>query len=195
MIAGILLAAGESRRFGRPKLLERWNGEPLVVRAARSLLRSGLNPVLVVIPAVPGIGASLDGVGVETIANAEPSRGIGHSVSLGIRALPEVATAALIGVADQPLIDEPVIRKLCQAFIPGRIVVPRYGAHGGNPRIFDRRFFPELAALDGEMGGQAVAAAHPEIIVECPFAERVGWDVDGPEDLTWLLSQEPSGGL
>lgn len=193
VIAGILLAAGESRRFGRPKLLEPWNGEPLVVRAVRSQLAGGLDPVVVVIQAGPGVGAVLDGLGVETIVNAEPGRGIGYSVRLGVLALAAMTEAALIGVADQPLVDEQVIRQLCQAFRPGTIVVSRYGAHAGNPRIFDRRFFPELAALQGDMGGQAVAAAHPEMIVECPFAERVGSDVDEPEDLRRLVSREPSG--
>ncbi|MEO6796078.1 MAG: nucleotidyltransferase family protein [Candidatus Dormibacter sp.] len=186
MIAGVLLAAGDSRRFGRVKQLESWDGEPLMARAARSFIDAGLDPVVVVVPMLPAVRASLAGLPVSVVENRDPGRGIGRSIALGIGALPEGAPAALVGVADQPFVDAAVIRRLCAAFIPGRIVTPRYGAHGGNPRIFDRRFFPELVALGGDVGGQSVAATHPDAVLECDFAVRIGLDVDRPEDLERL---------
>jgi len=193
MIAAVLLAAGESSRFGRPKLLERWKGDSLVARVARVLLGAGLRPVVVVVPPLPAFRAALRGLEVDIVENPEPARGIGRSVALGIAALPKAARAALVAVADQPLIDEAAIRRLCEAFGADRIVVPRYGSHPGNPRIFDRQFFPELAALRGDVGGQVVAAAHPDAVVECRFDERIGWDVDVPADWARLLTPPPSG--
>lgn len=157
-----------------------------MARAARSFIDAGLDPVVVVVPMLPAVRASLAGLPVSVVENRDPGRGIGRSIALGIGALPEGAPAALVGVADQPFVDAAVIRRLCAAFIPGRIVTPRYGAHGGNPRIFDRRFFPELVALGGDVGGQSVAATHPDAVLECDFAVRIGLDVDRPEDLERL---------
>jgi CTP:molybdopterin cytidylyltransferase MocA len=144
LIGGVLLAAGLSRRFGRPKLLEAWEGEPLLRRAAQTFLAAGLN--------------------------------------LGVAALPPTVGAALVGVADQPYLTAEAIADLCRAFTPGQIVVPRYGNHRGNPPIFDRRFFAELVGFRGDRGGQAMISAHPDAVVEVELDERIGTDLDRPED-------------
>lgn len=188
MIGGVLLAAGESRRFGGQKLLEDWRGDTLVARAARCMLGGGLSMVVVVVPRHAAMREALSHLHLTLVENREPQRGIGHSIALGVGALPRSADAALLAVADQPLMDEQLIEQLCAAFVPGAIVTPRYGSHSGNPRLFDRRYFAELRKLVGDVGGQAVAAAHPEAVIECVFPERSGLDVDRPEDLTLLSS-------
>lgn len=187
MIAGVLLAAGESRRFGGQKLLEEWSGEPLVARAARCMLLGGLDPVVVVIPPVIAIREALRHLELTLVENGEPRRGMSHSIALGVGSLGESARAALLAVADQPLMDEHLVARLCAEYVPGAIVTPRYGSHPGNPRLFDRRYFAELVRLAGDAGGQLVAAAHPDVVIECVFPERSGLDIDRPEDFTRLL--------
>jgi molybdenum cofactor cytidylyltransferase len=182
LIAGILLAAGLSSRFGRQKLLEPWRGEPLVRLAARRLLEAGLDPVLVVISAEPRLHDALAGLRLGLIENPAPALGISGSIGIGVRALPGSSSAALIAVADQPYLTQEAITELIRAFSPGRIVVPRYGEHRGNPPIFDRRFFAELEALEGDRGGQAVVNAHPDAVVEVELAAGTGADIDRPED-------------
>jgi len=99
-----------------------------------------------------------------------------------VRALPETTDAALIGVGDQPYLTAEAIEELVKAFSPGRIVVPRWGDHRGNPPVFDQRFFPELLALDGDHGGQRVIAAHPDAVIEVQLPGRLGDDIDRPEE-------------
>lgn len=181
LIAGVLLAAGLSSRFGRQKLLELWDGEPLVRRAARTFVEARLSPVIVVVSSDPRFGDALAGLPLTTVTNHEPERGISRSIGTGLRALPETAQAALIGVADQPNLGPEAIEALSAAFEPGRMVVARYDDHRGNPAIFDRRFFPELLALEGDRGGQVVVDAHPEAVTEVAMARSAGDDVDRPE--------------
>jgi molybdenum cofactor cytidylyltransferase len=187
LIAGVLLAAGESRRFARQKLLELWRGEPLVARAARSLRDGGLSPIVVVVPPVASVREALSHLEVALVVNAEPGRGISHSIALALAALPDSAAAALLAVADQPLMDAPLVARLCAAYVPGAIVTPRYGSHQGNPRLFDRRYFAELSQLEGDVGGHAVALSHPGAVIECVFPERSGLDLDRPEDINRIL--------
>jgi molybdenum cofactor cytidylyltransferase len=182
LIAGILLAAGLSSRFGRQKLLEPWRGEPLIRSAARRLLDAGLSPVLVVVSEEPRFDAVLDGLPVRTFENPAPEQGISTSIGIGLRALPAESPAAMIAVADQPNLTAEALAELIRAFKPGRIVVPRYGEHRGNPPVFDRRFFAELLALEGDHGGQAVVGAHPEAVVEVNLPAGMGVDIDRPED-------------
>jgi molybdenum cofactor cytidylyltransferase len=181
LIAGILLAAGQSTRFGRQKLLELWDGEPLVRRTARALLDAQLSPVVVVVSRDRGFDAALADLPLFTVVNHEPEQGISHSISLGLAALPETADAALIGVADQPNLGASAVAALISAFDRGGIVVARYDDHRGNPVIFDRRFFPELLALEGDRGGQAVVNGHPDAVVEVTLPRAAGEDVDRPE--------------
>jgi molybdenum cofactor cytidylyltransferase len=182
LIAGILLAAGQSTRFGRQKLLESWRGEPLVRKTARCFLEAGLRPLVAVVSLDPRLVDALAGLPLTTVENAHPEMGISRSIALGLKALPEATDAALIGVADQPYLTAEAIDELIGAFSPGRIVVPRWGDHRGNPPVFDRRFFAELLALDGDHGGQRVVAAHADAVTEVSFPARLGDDIDRPED-------------
>ena len=152
-------------------------------RAARSFLEAGLAPVIAVVSGDRHLADALAGLPVTIETNPQPERGINTSIRIGVEALPRATTAALIGVADQPLLTAEAILKLVKAFVPGKIVGPRYGDHGGNPVIFDRRFFPELMRLkEADRGGQLVVAAHPEAVIEVELPVSMGTDIDSPDD-------------
>ena len=182
LIAGILLAAGQSTRFGRQKLLELWQGEPLVRKTARCFLEGGVEPLLAVVSADRRLVDALAGLPLTTVENEHPEQGISGSIAIGLGALPEGTEAALIGVADQPYLTPEAIRALVNAFSPGRIIVPRWGDHRGNPPVFDRGFFPELLALRGDRGGQRVIAAHADAVTEVPLPAGLGDDIDRLEE-------------
>jgi molybdenum cofactor cytidylyltransferase len=182
LIAGILLAAGLSKRFGRQKLLQPYRGELLVRKTARCFLEAGLDPVVVVVSNDPAFGDALAGLPLTMVENPHPEEGISSSIAVGLAVLPEATSAALVGVADQPYLTKEAVEKLVHAFSPGRIVVPRYGDHRGNPPVFDRRFFADLMELRGDRGGQVVVDAHADSVIEVSLAEGIGADVDRPED-------------
>ena len=163
-------------------MLEPWHGEPLVRRAARHLVDAGLEPIVVVISDDERYADALAGLPLRLVTNPAPELGIGGSIGIGLSLLPETTEAALIAVGDQPHLTGDAIAELVRAFSPGRIVVPRYGDHRGNPPIFDRRFFSELLRLTDDRGGQVVVAAHPEAVVEVGLSAAMGDDVDRPED-------------
>jgi len=183
LIAGILLAAGLSSRFGRQKLLEPWGDEPLLTRAARRFIDAGLMPVIAVVSGDPRLAQALAGLPLSLETNPQPERGINSSIGIGVGALPRATPAALIGVADQPYLTAGAIGQLVTAFVPGKIVVPRYGDHRGNPVIFDRRFFSELMRLiEADRGGQVVVTAHPEAVIDVELPASMGKDIDRPDD-------------
>jgi molybdenum cofactor cytidylyltransferase len=163
-------------------LLQPYRGELLVRKTARCFLDAGLKPVVAVVSNAPAFADALAGLPVTMVENPNPEDGVSSSIAIGLRALPETSSAALIGVADQPYLTADAIQALLDAFLPGRIVVPRFGDHRGNPPVFDRRFFPDLMHLRGDRGGQVVVNAHPDAVVEVSLAEEIGADVDRPED-------------
>ena len=130
----------------------------------------------------PAFGDALAGLPLMVVENAHPEDGISSSIAVGLRALPQATSAALIGVADQPYLTVEAVAELVHAFLPGRIVVPRFGDHRGNPPVFDRKFFADLMELRGDRGGQVVVSAHPGAVIEVNLAESIGKDVDRPED-------------
>ena len=130
----------------------------------------------------PAYGDALAGLPLTVVENAHPEEGISSSIAVGLRALPQATSAALIGVADQPYLTVEAVAELVHAFLPGRIVVPRFGDHRGNPPVFDRKFFADLMELRGDRGGQVVVNAHPGAIIEVNLAESIGKDVDRPQD-------------
>jgi CTP:molybdopterin cytidylyltransferase MocA len=153
-----------------------------VRHAARTFLDAGLTPLVAVVSDRRRFAEALAGIAVTLVENREAEQGMSRSMALGLTALPTEVSAALLGVADQPFLTADAVRDLCRAFEPGRIVMARYGDHRGNPCIFDRSFFPELMAVRGDHGGGAVVRSHRDAVTEVELPDRMGTDIDRPED-------------
>lgn len=189
MIAGLLLAAGRARRFGAAKLARPLRGTPVVRWSAEALRAGGVDEVVVMVPANDtAVSAALGGVAVRLVGNPEPDRGIGHSIALGIVALPPHAEAVVVALADEPGLRPEWVREVIARRRPGgpAIVAPTFRGVRGHPVLFDRRVFPELAALDGDRGARAVVDRDPGRVAFVEMGTPPLRDVDTPEDLARL---------
>lgn len=186
IVAGLVLASGESRRFGRSnKLLAELGGETIVRRTVRAYAEAGLDSVAVVVGfQAAAVAAALDGLGVKLVPNPDYSEGQSAALRHGIAAV-RGADAALIGVADQPFLTPDVVRGLAHEWrrSGARIVAPRYAGRRGNPVLFSSELFDELEAVRGDVGGRPVITAHPDMVTWVDVDDaRIGADVDSPEE-------------
>jgi len=187
-VAAVLLAAGEGRRMGGPvKQLATVDGEPLVRRAARAALGSRARPVIVVTGhAHDAVAAALAGLDVAIVHNPAYAEGLSASLKAGLAAVPAEADGAAVLLADMPAIDAAAIDRLVEAFDPARgalVAVATVNGRRGNPVVWSRRFFPELAAVTGDTGGRALIGRDPAAVVEVELGAAAGLDVDTPEAL------------
>lgn len=181
-VAGILLAAGEGSRLGRPKALVELGGQTLAERGVGLLRAGGADPVLVVTGAAP---VAIPGVRI--VHNPRWRSGMGSSLAAGLGALAAAdAGATVIALADQPLVGPEAVRRLIAAYRGGAtVVVAAYGGKPRNPVLIARRHWAAVAEqLSGDTGARPFLRAHPELVtlVECGDTGRPD-DVDTPEDL------------
>lgn len=183
--AGVILAAGESTRFGSPKQLLDWKGKPFVRHVAETALRARLEPVTVVTGFHHAdIESCLKDLPVNIVYNPGYAQGQGTSVSAGIGALPPGIGAAVFFLADQPQIPVEVIRALTEAHTRSLspILVPLVlEERRANPVLFDKVTFPVLLQLTGDAGGRTL---FDQFRVEyLPWYDDILlFDVDKPED-------------
>ena len=188
-LAAILLAAGRSTRMGGPnKLIAEISGRPLVRIAAEELLASRARPVIVVTGHQrERVAAALKGLDVVLVHNPDYADGLSTSLKAGITAVPAGADGAIVCLADMPQVDAGLIERLLGAFDPEKgalIVMPTTDGKRGNPMVWSRRFFPELAAIDGDVGARNLIAQYPEAIAEVPVTGKAALvDVDTPDAL------------
>lgn len=181
-VAGILLAAGEGSRLGQPKAVVRLGGRTLAERGVALLRAGGTDPVLVVTGAAP---VAIPGVRI--VHNPGWRSGMGSSLAAGLRALTTAdAGAAVIALADQPLVGAEAVRRLIAAYRDGAdVAVAAYGGKPRNPVLIARRYWAAVAHLAaGDTGARSFLRAHPELVtlVECGDTGSPD-DVDTPEDL------------
>lgn len=185
-VAGLILAAGASRRMGRPKQLLDWGGHPLVRVVAETALVAGLDPLLVVVGhAQEQVRAALAGLPLGVALNPDYAQGQASSLRVGVEALPPNTSAALVLLGDQPFVTPAIIQTLCHAWRERRaeVVAPLYRGRRGNPVLFARTLFPELLTISGDQGARALLAADPARVLLVPFDdERPLADLDTPED-------------
>jgi molybdenum cofactor cytidylyltransferase len=188
-IAAVVLAAGRSTRMGGPnKLLAEINGRPLVRIAAEEALASAAHPVIVVAGHQRDrIEAALDGLDVRLVHNPDFADGLSTSVRAGVAAAPHDVDGVIVCLGDMPQVNAALIDKLIGAFDPEKgalVVVPATAGKRGNPVVWSRRFFPDLAALSGDAGARHLIASVPEAVVEVPLSGTAALvDVDTPDAL------------
>lgn len=185
MIAGVVLAAGLSRRMGRPKLLLDLDGRPVIRHAVEALAGAGVGELVVVVPPdSAALEAALSGLAVRFAVNPRPEAGQSGSVVAGIGALSPTAEAVIIALGDQPDVPRAVLVGLREAHrATGRpIVAPRYREGRGNPVLFAAAVFPELLRLIGDQGARGVIDADPDRVALVPFDLPMPRDLDTPDD-------------
>jgi CTP:molybdopterin cytidylyltransferase MocA len=167
--AGLVLAAGEGRRFGGPKAPYILDGERLVDRAVRVLRAAGCDPVVVVLGAWVG-----DVPGAEVVVNDGWATGMGSSLRVGLEHLATVARVdrAVVSLVDLPGLTPDAVRRL--AATPGTAADPRedlaaatYAGERGHPVLLGRAHWVGVAATAvGDRGARDYLAAHPVRLVE-----------------------------
>jgi len=185
LAAGIVLAAGASRRMGRNKMLLELEGEPLVRRAARRALAAGLSPVVVVVGhEADRARDALRGLPVEIGVNPEFTGPTSASLHAGLELLGQDVDAAVVLLGDMVHVGEAALAELvtraCTSDAP--LVVSRYGDVTAPPLLFRRALFGELLAWTGEGCGKAVVQAHKHEALYVDWPAGVLVDVDTPED-------------
>jgi molybdenum cofactor cytidylyltransferase len=187
-VAGVLLAAGTSSRFGEAnKLLASLDGDPLVRHAARTLVEAGLEPLVAVVGHQRDrVAAALDGLGFTLVTNPEYDDGQATSVRRGVEAFDgEAVDAVVFALGDMPAVDPESVRSLVAAYRTGEWTALAAAVEGvrGNPVLFDRRHFDALADVSGDRGGRRILeeGAHSALVETGD--DGVRHDVDTPADL------------
>jgi molybdenum cofactor cytidylyltransferase len=190
-IAALLLAAGQSRRMGSNKLLAEIDGRPMVARTAQRLLSSHARPIIAVLGnEADRVDAALGKLPVERVENPSFADGLSTSLKRGIAALPPEADGVIVCLGDMPLVTGRDLDRLIGAFNPleGRaIIVPVRHGKRGNPVLWARRFFPEMAELAGDVGAKHLIGEYAELVCEVEMdSDGVLVDVDTPDALAAL---------
>jgi CTP:molybdopterin cytidylyltransferase MocA len=189
-VAGVLLAAGEGSRFGRPKALVEFSGQTLAERGVSLLRAGGADPVLVVTGA-----AALELSGTRTVFNPAWRTGMGSSLRAALQALSDTAPdvgAAVVALADQPLVGPEAVARLIAAYRAGAgVVVAAYDGRPRNPVLLAREHWPEvIATAAGDQGARAFLRTRPDLVtpVECGDTGRPD-DIDTPADLARITAE------
>jgi len=188
-VAALILAAGRSSRMGGPnKLLEEIGRRPLVRIAVEEALASQARPVVVVTGHQrERVEAALAGLPVKLVHNPAFAGGLGSSLRTGIAALPAQADGVIVCLGDMPQVDAALIDRLIGALDADKgalIAVPTIKGQRGNPVVWSRRFFPELMAVEGDVGARHLIGQYAEGVVEVPATGNAALtDIDTPEAL------------
>jgi molybdenum cofactor cytidylyltransferase len=176
-IGVVVLAAGESRRFGGAKLALSFDGVPLVRRAVMAAMQASANVVVVLGAHREPVESHIADLPVGRVFNADWPSGMGGSIARGIAGLEEAAPAldaAIVALADQPMIGTAELMQLvaAHASAPTRIVAAQYAGVLGPPCLFPRKYFGELGALHGIRGARVLLQRHEGFVtaVQMPGA-------------------------
>jgi molybdenum cofactor cytidylyltransferase len=192
MIATLLLAAGSARRFGGPKLLQVVQGKAIARWSAETALAATGALFVVVPPDHAGIREALDGLDVRFVVNHRATDGMGSSLACGASGLTKDVDAAIVALADEPMLGVAPYQRVIERFRAGgaKVVASMYERQRGHPVLFDRAVFPELTTLTGDHGARKVVDREPARVAFVEMGAQHPVDVDTREDLARLLANK-----
>lgn len=187
-VAAVVLAAGRSSRMGsRHKLLINIDGQPMIRRVTEYTLASLASRVFVIVGhAGVEISDRIRDLDVSVVANEDFAQGMSTSIRTGIRNLPQDTDGALMRLANMPDVTSHEMNVLIEAFCNDEgqsICVPIFEDRRGNPVLWPRRFFPDLAKLTGDRGAKGLLSLHAAAVRDVAVLTKgVLTDIDAPAD-------------
>lgn len=191
----IILAAGASSRLGEPKQKVLFKGKTLLQRTVDTALHSACRPVIVVLGAYSDeIQAEIKSEDVIIYHNPQWEEGMASSIRSGIEVLEKTESEVsdvIIMVCDQPFVDTTLLDLMInkKAVTGKEIVACSYKNTLGVPVLFDKKFFPELLALEGEEGAKKLIMKHKELVADTLFPPG-SFDIDTKDDYEALITSE-----
>lgn len=182
-VAAVVLAAGESRRFGSPKQVATWQGRSLLEHVWERARLAGLRPIVAVVPIWLTRPASLPDVdALRWVRNPHPERGMSHSLQMGFAALPDTVGAAVILLGDQPTVTVQHLLDLLAARGRSPYVATLSGDVFTAPVLVEHSAFDTVTKPSGDIGLREVLRTNAELVTavepDAPFP-----DIDAPDDL------------
>jgi len=196
-IAALVMAAGESRRFGSPKQLHVVHGEPIIRHTVSKVLASSVDAVVVVLGhAGDAVEAALSDLHVRFARNPDPAAGLGRSIAAGVSVVDESrppVDALIIVLGDQPTLPSGIIDRLCTSFRsrPADIIALEYdGGVRAPPVLFARGMFDDMRTLSGDAGArELLGRGHSNVrVIRAGIA--VPDDIDTVADLHIMESRD-----
>jgi molybdenum cofactor cytidylyltransferase len=188
-IGALILAAGRSTRMGAAnKLLAEVSGTPMVARAVDAALASRAAPVVVVTGHdAERLRAAIGARKVRFVHNPDYAAGMSTSLQRGLAAFGAELDGVVVCLADMPRVSAATLDRLIAAFNPveGRaICLPTWNGKRGNPVLWARRFFPEMAEIRGDVGARHLIGEHADLVCEVAMPDdAVLVDIDTPDAL------------
>ena len=187
MISAIILAAGQSQRMGKPKMLLPWGDLTVIEQVITTFLNAGIEEILIVTGAAQTeVNKAVERYPVRRIHNPEYETGeMLSSLQRGIREMSKGTQAALIGLGDQPQVQEGSIRAICEAYLGSKsgLIVPSFQMKRGHPWLVARHLWDEVLALKPPETLRDFLNRHAETIryvnLDTP---TILADLDTPED-------------
>ncbi|WP_287954707.1 nucleotidyltransferase family protein [Acidiplasma sp.] len=183
-VSGIILASGESRRFGENKLFYKINGKMLIEYTIENARNSWLYEKIIVFnPAVNYSVLNLNGFKIAI--NYDYKNGMSTSIGAGLRKVENNIDGVMILLGDSPLIDQNIINRMINIYSQNDAgIVSAYNSGiPVNPAIFSSKYFNDLLNLKGDVGGRFILRNHPEDIIRVEIDNNALLDIDTKEDL------------
>jgi len=189
--AGIILAAGLSTRFGRPKQLMDLSGKPLIQWVVDACLGSRLDTILVVLGEnAPQVASNLKAKTSDprfaTVINPKYRQGMSSSLRAGLEGARQNFPSVMFLLGDQPLVGSELIDRLLERFWESDkdICVPVHAGRRGNPALFSSKFYNQLLKVSGDMGAREIIQANPEAVLTVEIEDPLPFcDIDTESDL------------
>jgi len=187
MISAILLAAGESKRMGLPKLLLKWSQGTIIEKSVDTLLASKIDELIIVLGyQAKAILRRLGSRRLKAVTNNHYRMGMSSSIRRGLEQVNSRSETVLVALADQPFIETDLIDLLIDIYHqnPHGIVLPSFKGRRGHPVILNRfRYQEEMGNLTGDIGCRPILDRYPEDILEVDVkSEGVIADIDSWEE-------------
>ena len=195
--AGIILAAGISKRFGTSKQLIKLREGYMIEYVIRASLASDLNKVYVILghhrkeilKALSENNENFPSNQLEFLINPQYRQGMSSSISAGLTSIKNTFGSVMFLLGDQPLVDSGLINLMLKQYYCSNkeICVPAYKGKRGNPTIFSSEYFSHLENVKGDSGGKDIIMDHPDDILTIETdSPACVYDIDTIGDLEEL---------